>query len=76
MTERTLEDALAHAAKAQTPGTAHEYSIQALTIALADLALLADEVKRLRLCPQCGCDHATAYELGRRDERIAQALKT
>lgn len=35
-------------------------------------AVLLDETT----CRQCGCTHASAYELGRSDERLAQSAAT
>lgn len=33
------------------------------------------EMKAEERCSQCGCTHATSYELGRRDERLAARPK-
>jgi hypothetical protein len=43
-----------------------------------DIVVLADEVLRLReeKCKQCGCDHATAYELGRSDEQMMASIRS
>ena len=44
--------------------------------ALRDLVERILEITKLPepICSQCGCTHASSYELGRRDERIANGL--